>query len=79
MRNFPLIYKSLQPQRQPVSQHQFHGIGDHIGRHTPRQHKAYPNAASLRYHLDKLLETALAGATVVGLVVSLLFAFTLWG
>jgi hypothetical protein len=40
---------------------------------------AYPNAASLRYHLDKLLETALAGATVVGLVVSLLFAFTLWG
>lgn len=40
---------------------------------------AYPNAASVRYHLNRLLDAALAAATTVGLVASLLFAFAVWG
>ena len=39
----------------------------------------YPNAASARYHLGRLLDGALAGATVLGLVASVLFSLTLWG
>jgi hypothetical protein len=39
----------------------------------------YPNAASARYHLSRLLDGALAGATVLGLVASVLFSLTLWG
>jgi cytosine/uracil/thiamine/allantoin permease len=39
----------------------------------------FPNAASARYHLGKLLDAALAAATTIGVVVSLMFAFTLWG
>ena len=40
---------------------------------------AYPNAASIRYHLNRLLDVALAAATTVGLAASVLFAFALWG
>lgn len=40
---------------------------------------AYPNAAGIRYHLNRLLDVALAAATTVGLVASLLFAFMVWG
>ena len=39
----------------------------------------FPNAASARYHMGKLLDAALAAATTIGVVVSLMFAFTLWG
>jgi hypothetical protein len=39
----------------------------------------YPNAASAHYHLGRLLDGALAGATVLGLVASVLFSLTLWG
>ncbi len=39
----------------------------------------YPNAASANYHLSRLLDAALAAASTVGVVVSLLFAFSLWG
>jgi hypothetical protein len=40
---------------------------------------AYPNAASTRYHLDKLLENLLGGASIIALAVSIMFAFVLWG
>ena len=43
------------------------------------QRPIYPNAASARYHLGRLLDGALAGATVLGLVASVLFSLTLWG
>jgi hypothetical protein len=40
---------------------------------------AFPNAATTRYHMNKLLDAALAVAATMGVVVSLGFAFTLWG
>ena len=35
-----------------------------------------PNAASRRYFLEKLLDAALAAATTLGVVVILMFSFT---
>lgn len=37
---------------------------------------AFPNAAKARYFLEKLLDAALAAATTMGVVVILLFIFT---
>lgn len=36
---------------------------------------AYPNAASRRYFLNKILDGALAVATAVGIITALLFLF----
>ena len=43
------------------------------------QRPSYPNAASARYHLGRLMDGILAGATVLGFVASVLFSLTLWG
>ena len=37
-----------------------------------------PNAADLPYYLEKLLDAALAAATTIGVVVILLFVFTVF-
>lgn len=43
------------------------------------QRPIYPNAASARYHLGRLMDGILAVATVLGFVASVLFSLTLWG
>jgi hypothetical protein len=50
------------------------------------RHKAFlrsvwsflPNSAGVRYHLEKLLDAALAAATTVAVVVCLIFVFTVF-
>ena len=36
-----------------------------------------PNAAQARYYMEKLLDTALAAVTTLGVVVALMFSFTI--
>jgi hypothetical protein len=46
-------------------------------KHPVRTAPAYPNAASRRYFLHKLLDGALAAATVVGIFTALVFLILL--
>ena len=54
-------------------------IPNYTVRHRRVVRAAFPNAATTRYHIGRLLDAALAAATTLGVVVSLMFAFTLWG
>jgi hypothetical protein len=55
-------------------------IPNYAARRRCRARRAiYPNAASAKYHLGRVLDAALAAASTVGVVVSILFAFSLWG
>lgn len=46
-------------------------------KHSIRSAPAYPNAASRRYFLHKLLDGALAAATVIGIFTALVFLLLL--